>query len=113
MDEKNNKAKKRLPIIFAVIPFVFFLIELSLIVYSFVSQIVNWSASTIITGLLSILGMFFVPVTSLIFEIIGLILSIKRKLKNFIIIYTIEMVLTILSCIVFVLILRFWWFLLF
>lgn len=107
MDEKNNKIKMRLPIIFAVVPLVLFLIEILLIVFSAVYGLFNWEAS-IIPGLLAIIGMFFTPITSFVFEIIGFIVSIKRKLKLFIIIYIIEIALTIVSCIVYAFVMKVW-----
>ena len=107
MDGNKKKVKSGLPLIFAIIPVVLFFVEIVMIVFSAISTLVDWDAS-IIPGLLSIVGIFLVPITSFVFEIIGLIVSIRRKLKLFIIIYIVEIVLTILSCIIFKFILGYW-----
>ncbi len=99
MGEKTkNKARIGLPIIFAIIPVVLYIVEISMIV---ISAILSFGGSSFFPALLSVLGVFFVPITSFIFEIIGFIVAIRRKLKPFIIIYIIEIVLTILSCFIF------------
>lgn len=98
MGEKKNKAKIGLPIIFAIIPFVLFLAEILMIVFS---AILSFGGSSFFPALLSVIGVFLVPINSFVFEIIGFIVSIRRKLKLFIVLYIVEIVLTILSCVIY------------
>lgn len=95
MDNQNEKSSKKLPVVFCILPVVLFFIGFAILVFTLILGIrTDWKNSYIGIFLLSFVGTMLLLIVSIVFEIIGLVKSIKFKSKSFIIILSIEMALT-------------------
>ena len=98
MENQYEKNKKKLPIVFAVIPIILSIIDIAAVICLFYNSVFfDLSAGSIFAGLFSFLGIFVLPSISIVFEVIGLILSIRRKIKPLKIVFPIEIVMTVFS----------------
>ena len=95
MDNQKEKSSKKLPVLFCILPVVFFFIGFAILVFTLILGIrTDWKNSYMGIFLLSFVGTMLLLIVSIVFEIIGLVKSIKFKSKSFIIILSIEMALT-------------------
>lgn len=95
MNNQNEKSSKKLPVLFCILPVVFFFIGFAILVFSLILGIrTDWKNSYIGIFLLSFVGTMLLLIVSIVFEIIGLVKSIKFKSKSFITILSVEMALT-------------------
>ena len=95
MDNRKEKSSKKLPVLFCILPVVFFFIGFAILVFTLILGIrTDWKNSYMGIFLLSFVGTMLLLIVSIVFEIIGLVKSIKFKSKSFIIILSIEMALT-------------------
>lgn len=104
--KKRNKGL-RLPVTLAVIPAVLTVLEIAGILITNSGGAAKNVPGLYFIGVTSVLGLFALPFFCLFFEVIGLIVSVRRKKKALIIITAAEIVITVLAAVCSVLFLVF------